>query len=268
MLFMKRLLFILFITGAITSAKAQSMLRVHLTDNSQVNIEVDSRYFNKRGTGVTVGDLPPGKHRLKIYAVNQGRRGRGYEEAIYDGKIRTTDGMILLFEYDPNADTISVQEQQISAYMSSQPQLNAQIQAHNENNNGYNNNGNNYAANNGGYNDNNGGYHRNGGYRVPMNRDALPTLTDAKIDQLKTEVSAKNTDTERQKMLQDELQNEKMSTVQISTIMDWFNFESSKVDFAEWAYNNTVDKENFGNLDAKFTYQEYKDALDKFINSK
>jgi len=263
---MKRLFIILIIVGTVAKAEAQSMLRVHTTDNTPVNIEVDGRYFNKRGTGVTVGDLPPGHHRLKIYAMSQGRRGRGYEDVIYDGKIKTTDGMISLFEYDPSADTTSIVEQEIAAYTAGQPQLNAQMQAHRENNNG-----NVYAANNGsGYaTGNDRGYHRNGGYRgQPTPREPEPTLTDAKIDQLKTDVSAKNTDTEKQKILQEGLRDEKVSTVQIATIMDWFSFESSKVDFAEWAYNNTVDKENFPNLDNKFTYKEYQDALDKFINSK
>ena len=47
--------------------------------------------------------------------------------------------------------------------------------------------------------------------------------------------------------------------------MDFFNFEDSKVQFAKWAYPNTVDKENFATLESKLSYQNYVDDLDKFI---
>jgi len=248
---MKRLLIIMIITGAITKVQAQSMLRVHLADNTQVNVEVDGRYFNKRGTGVTIGDLPPGRHRIKIYQLNQGRRGRGFEDVIYDGKVKTIYGMISLFEYDPSTGGISVQEQDINTYTNSRPQVNAQIQAHHEDNNG-----NSYAMNNA---DNGGAY---------SSPAVAGTLTESKIDMLKTKVAAKKTDTEKMNVLKDGLMDEKVTTSQVGAIMDWLNFESSKVDFAEWAYNNTVDKQYFSDLDAKFTYKNYQDDLDKFIQSK
>ena len=70
--------------------------------------------------------------------------------------------------------------------------------------------------------------------------------------------------------LKDGLNGEKITTDQVSVMMDWFNFEATKVDFAKWAYPNTVDKENFISLENKFSYKNYQDDLDKFIkdNSK
>jgi len=70
------------------------------------------------------------------------------------------------------------------------------------------------------------------------------------------------------KVLKDALANETFVTYQVGNMMDWFSFESSKVDFAEWAYTKTVDKENFTDLENKLTYKNYRDDLDKFIKSK
>ena len=66
-------------------------------------------------------------------------------------------------------------------------------------------------------------------------------------------------------LIKDGLGGEKMTTDQVNTIMDFFNFEDSKVQFAKWAYPNTVDKENFATLESKLSYQNYVDDLDKFI---
>ncbi len=251
---MKKLLIVLLIIAGATISEAQTMLRVHLTDNTAVNVAVDGRYFNKRGTGVTVGDLPPGRHMLQIYAASQDRRGRTFQEVIYEGKVKTYNGMITLFTYDPASDGIDVQEQEISAYSSNlPPAAQGQGQYQDNGNNGYvnNDNGNDVQPN-----------------ISPVAPEKLGTLTDTKVDALKTNVASKNTDTEKMKLLKDGLKDEKMTTAQVGAMMDWFGFESSKVDFAEWAYSNTVDNEYFSDLDAKFTYKNYQDDLDKFIQSK
>jgi Domain of unknown function (DUF4476) len=67
-------------------------------------------------------------------------------------------------------------------------------------------------------------------------------------------------------LLKDELKNDKITTYQVSNIMDWFSFETSKVDFAKWAYNITLDKKYYRDLENKFSYKSYQDDLDKFIN--
>ena len=239
---MKKLLIILITIVCFANAEGQSMVRVHLTDNTPINVAIDGRYFNKRGTGVTVGDLPPGRHRLQIYAVSQNRSGKAFEEVIYEGKVKTFNGMVTLFTYDPASGGVDIQEQDINAYSSNLPPA-----THGQ----YDNNGNDAAS-----------------YASPVAPGKSGTLTDTKIDMLKTKVTAKNTDTEKMKILKDGLKDEKMTTNQVGVMMDWLGFESSKVDFAKWAFDNTIDNEYFTDLDAKFTYKNYQDDLDKFIQSK
>jgi len=231
---------------------------VRLADNSVINIAVDDRYFNKKGTSVTMGDLPPGRHRLAIYSVVQSRNGRGHEEIIYSGKIITHDGSITLFTYDADNRQIDVQEQDMNSYMQNNPPANNGPGNYNNNMPQGNNYNNNY--------DNNRGQQ----FNQPARQLETPTLTDVKIDQLKTRVMDKKTDTERMKLMKDALSSEKMTTDQVAAMMDWYNFEDSKVEFAKWAYPNTLDKNNFSSLENKLTYKDYVDNLDNFIkeNSK
>jgi len=258
--FMKKLMIILLIVaGGFTRSDAQSMLNVRLADNTPVNIAVDGRYFNKRGTSVTVGDLPPGKHFVQIYSVTRNRRGRGAEDVIYEGKVKTYEGMVTILGYDPYSREANQQQQDINTFAANHPPVQNGIGANgnagNPNNGNY---GNNYDQSNG---------NNNSGNNMPAAAPVTGTLTDAKIDNLKTEVAAKHTDTEKENILKQELKDEKLTADQVSMMMDWLEFESSKEDFAEWAWNNTVNKDAYINLEAKFTYKTYQDALDKFIKA-
>ncbi len=250
---MKRLLLLSFflITG-ITCASAQSMLKVRLATNERLNVEVDGRYFNKKGTSVTVGDLPPGRHRFTIYTVQQDRRGRGREEAIYSGKIVTIPGYVSIITYDPDTRELLKQEQEISTFQQNMPPANG---------------AGNYSAPQ--VNNNNNDYGNDNKYidrsRPVASPVAAGSLTDSKINDLKAKVADKKTDTEKWNTLKDGLKNETETTDQVAAMMDWFNFESTKVDFAKWAYPNCVDKQNFSTLDNKLSYKNYVDDLDKFI---
>jgi hypothetical protein len=246
--FMKKFVIILIASCAgFLSSDAQSMLKVRMADNSAINVSVDGRYFNKRGTSVTVGDLPPGRHLLQIFAISQTRNGRGREQVIYEGKVKTHDGQVTIFQYDANSGDVQVDEAEMNQYLSEHP-IPTQSQGSDNPQQG------NTADN---------ANNNPGASPVPTG-----TLDDTKTDKLKTDVAAKKTDTEKMKVLKDALGNETFTSYQVANMMDWFSFESTKVDFAEWAYSKTVDKENFTDLENKLTYKNYRDDLDKFIKSK
>ena len=234
----KLLIFFVALATGITTSFAQSMLKVSMTDRSVINVSVDGRYFNKSGQSVTVGDLPSGKHYIQIFTTSEDRRGRARQEIVYDGKVKTSQGLITVFVYDPNSGQADIQQQDMSTYV---PPVD-----------------NNPAVN--------GNYSNNGSYN---NAPVVPqsSLTNDKINSVKDEVAAKNSDTQKMNVLKDELKGETYTTDQVSNIMGWFIFESSKVDFAEWAFPNTVDKGNFHNLDNQFQYKESQDNLDKFLQA-
>ncbi len=213
------------LVAAVSTVNAQSLLKVLTTDGRRINVMLDGRYFNKTGTSVTIGDLPRGKHRIKIFNATPGRRGRLYEEVIDEGKVRTEDGMVTLLTLDPDADKVDMQEQDINTYLAAHPIP----KPSNQQNNNY----------------------TNGNSRYPgqsMQQPLQATLTTSKIDQLKTDVAGKNTDTEKMNIAKDELKSETFTTQQVGTMMDLFSFESSKLDFVEWAYDKTLDKNYYQTL--------------------
>lgn len=245
-----------------TNASAQSMLRVRLADNSQLNVSVDNRYFNKRGTAITVGELPYGRHKLRIFQHTEGRRGRGYEEEIFSGNVVTYEGMITLFVYDPNSRETDVSEQDIDKYTANHPPAHESDRFNEQ----YPDNGNRRVVN---ENDNYGSPKPSDGpVASPVPPEKMSTVTDAKMIDLKTKSDARKTDIDRMNMLKQELKSEKVAVSQVGAMMDWFNFESSKVEFAKWAFDYTIDKEYFIDLVGKLSYKNYQDELQGFIKGK
>lgn len=263
---MKRVLFMLLLTICCSTALfAQSFLHVQLRDNSRFNISVNGRYFNRQGTSVTVGDLPPGRHHIKIYTLVYNRWGRGYDNVIFSGWVNTSYRMTTNFIYDPYLRRANVSEVHASNRYDAD---------------------NNYAdadrgQNNSHYNDgveSKSEYDRNATeVAKPATAESvspsaavaspLPsgTLTEEKVEQLKKKSDAKKTDSERMTMLKNELAKETFNTIQVGAIMDWFLFESSKLEFAKWAYNKTADKAYYNDLSAKFVNKSAKDELAQFV---
>jgi Domain of unknown function (DUF4476) len=258
---MKKILIVIILIGAAgATALAQTMLKVRMADNTPINVSVDGRYFNKTGTSVTVGDLPFGRHYFKIYAKTQTRSGRTYDEVVYQGKIKTYYGRITSIVYDPYTGGLDIQEQDIDNFVNEHQAPNA---------------GNGQYVENGSTSNNEKSYYPgNNGYTPaetpaasPAPLDAVSSLTDEKINKLKTKVSAKKTDTDKMNLIKAGLKEETLTTAQVGMLMDWLNFESSKVEFAEWAYNFTVDQQSYADLLAKLNFQNYRDELDKFLKA-
>jgi len=264
---MKKLIIVLVIVAAgFVKSMGQSMLKVSTKDNTtQISVSVDDRHFNKRGTSITVGDLPYGGHYLKVYSIMNNRWGRGYEEVIYQHRIKTYNGMITLLVFDPETGAHDVQEMAIDSYTATHPVVakgkfsgSSQYQSDSRYNNGWDNNNNN---------NNNNNMQQGSQAASPAPAEKFGTLNETKFNDLKTKVAAKTTDLQKTGLLKDELKEETVTTNQVGDIMDWFIFESSKVDFAKWAYDKAVDKEYFADLESKFAYKTSQDDLDKFIKS-
>lgn len=257
------LLLAAFAASGCISADAQSMLRVRLADNAVVNVSVDGRYFNRRGTSITVGELPYGPHYVKIYAHANTRRG-DQEEVVWQGKVRTYNGMITLFEVDPYTGEKYVKEQDIAEYTHNHPPANEASRFPEQNDQGFRDQRNNTA--------NQNSITQEQEYTPPshpvasaISSGGVGTLSDIKIDNLKAKVDAKRTDTDKLTVLKDGLRREKITTAQVGDMMDWFSFESTKLDLAKWAYGQVVDKEYYSDLEGKLSYKNYQDELAQFV---
>jgi Domain of unknown function (DUF4476) len=75
-----------------------------------------------------------------------------------------------------------------------------------------------------------------------------------------------NTDTRKMNAIKEGLAGERLMTTQVASIMKWLGFESSREEFAEWAYPITIDKNAYSSLLDQFSYKENQDALADFLN--
>lgn len=278
----KAIITLLLAGGGCATAEAQSAIKVRLTDERPINVAVDGRYFNKRGTSVTVGDIPAGYHSIRIFASRYTRWGGTSEEKIYEGRVTTHNGSITTFTLDARSGEVYLQDRDMDNMRpmppAGQPLANGYSGTYNER--GDNNNNNQGQYNNNTYNtlppaDNNTAAPDNvndnqppsSPVASPVSDDEIGTLTDSKLDKMKTKTAAKKTDTEKLKLVQDDLKKEKVSTNEIGVMMDWFSFESTKTEFAKWAYSIAVDKERYSELVGKLTYKQYQDELQQFITT-
>jgi hypothetical protein len=250
---MRRIFVVLIVVVAtFFKSEAQSMLKVRVAGDRPINVWLDGRYFNKRGTSVTVGDLPPGSHMLRVYAMAEDRWGRPSEKVIYHGRVSTYEGTLTSLYYDPYTNETNIRQMEMGADTrgSMLPPASAEPQQQPQNNSEYDDN-----------------QQPSSPVASPVSQETGGSLTEATMEKLKTKVTAKKVDVERMNTIKEALDHETFTTDQVSSMMDWFGFESSKVEFAEWAYNKTVDKEMFGDLAAKLTYQNYRDEFEKFLQA-
>ncbi len=265
---MKKLIFLSSVMAAICGqVAAQSMLRVRLTDNTPINVSLDGRYFNKRGTTVTISELPPGEHKLRVYTYFMSRRGRGYEDMIFEGFVRTYHGDITLFTLDKISGETDLRVQPISEFTFNHPPKNElnridmfdgsdganeerRLRKENE-----------QQANT-----------TNAAKPDPIVKDAPPPSTaissvdDEELDKLKKKVDATNTDTDKLLALKASLKNEKITVNQVSYILSWLMFENSKLAFAKWAYPITADKAYYEDLKPVFAYKTSIEEFEAFLN--
>ncbi len=251
---------------------AQSVLRVRLADNTRFNVSVNGRYFDRKGTSITVGDLPAGNHYVKIFKVSYDRWGRVFDRTIFQGTVRTRNGMVSHMVYDPYAKRMGVNLVPDSNVPASRPAFNDD-------------------QNRAKYNDvpepsrmakqdrpvsayepepAQVAPERNNppSDQPPASPMAEGSMTDSDVEALKGKVDGQKTDTEKLKLLKSELRKETITTFQLATMLDWLLFESTKVELAKWAYYITKDKDFFSDIFYKFGYQSSKDELKQFAEDK
>ncbi len=270
---MKNILFFLLLTlCALPFANAQpdqydkvGALRVRLSDNSPIKIEIDNRSFPKHGSSLLVGDLPKGRHYIRIFEYNE--NAQRHLNVVYEGVVKVHKDKMTDAVLDVNAGYLD--ERVEDAPMPNMQQ------------------GNNGQA----YNDNRGqqqmeGNNNNYQNNINSNEQAPPPppppavkqypptaseytpVTADNISKTEAKVKEKITDTDKLKILQSSLKKKSFNTDQLGLMMSWLTFEESKLELAKWAYAHTTDKNNFANLErTQFSENNNRYELDSYINS-
>ncbi|MBX2907453.1 MAG: DUF4476 domain-containing protein [Taibaiella sp.] len=231
----------------VAESRAQSQMRITTTNRSKITVAVDGRYFNRRGTAITVGDLPPGRHSVKIYAIQYDRWGSAYQRLMFQGRVTTDYRMTTNVVFNPYSRMANIRQ------IASEWRDGA--------------NDEDYAA----YKD---GAHEESSSPVPGTPAAssplaspapMGSLVFSKQEALKKKTDGESTDTKKLATVKNGLSGETVSTTQVMDIMDWFLFESTRLEFSKWAYNITIDKQSYKDLAKKFEVSANRQDFEAFV---
>jgi len=228
---MKNVFFTIIFLLAATAGFAQArraILKVRLSDQSPLTVTIDNRVYEKHGRSITIGDLPAGSHYVKVYEY------RAYRDA---------DGGHAKLLYAGNirtkrntVTTCTVDPNTGRVRVRTQP-LGEEEE----------------------WNDR----------RDPDQRyDSRNTLNRRDMEDLKQRADERITDTDKMKLLKSALGNSSYYTDQVQQIMGWLSFESSKLEFAKWAYAGVVDAKNYWKLESEFSFSSSKDEFNEYIQGR
>lgn len=103
------------------------------------------------------------------------------------------------------------------------------------------------------------------------NQNHQKTRSDFSISEfnmLMSKIKGVNFDRERMQIAKDALQTNKlMTSIQIYQIASFFVFERSKIEFVKYAYEYTIDKENFSDVYSAFTHRKSINKLSVYVNA-
>jgi hypothetical protein len=226
---------------ALLAQMQRSILKIRVNDQAPILVKIDARYFNEEARVITVDNITPGRHRLKVFlATPQGFSSRAL---LYDGYVRIDPGTVNNVLVDRIRRTIRIQTRMIDesgetdVHYPNDPIDRSKYPRHN----------NEQTKDRGRY-------------------DEWP-LSTGEMNDLRSRVEGRITDTDKLKLLKTALAERRYTTDQVRTMMSWLNFESSKLDLGKWAYANVTDRRNYWKLESEFTFDSTKEEFGEFVNA-
>jgi hypothetical protein len=114
---MKKLLLLCFLMiGSLSTLWAQvgkSTVKVRLADNSVMQIAIDNHQYSQQGNTVTVDNLAPGRHRLKVFLPS---KKHGRKNVVYEGYFKIDANTSNYIIVDRFKKTVRVTSESLSHY--------------------------------------------------------------------------------------------------------------------------------------------------------
>lgn len=223
-------------------------------DNTLITAEINGRRFNRTATTLRFGNMPPGRKNIIIYRVN-GHRNDGGASAriIWEGRLITKRGVQTIGSVEASTGRVRFQNYRFDEMpYSSSRQNNApndrpdpgNVDAREDLTN----------------------YDKDPG-RQEDNRVSSGTISDteARWNNLEKTVNSKITDTDKLKALREAIGKERISTANLRRSMGWLNFESTKLQWAQYKVADVADPENLGPLSSEFTFSSNRKAFKEAV---
>lgn len=237
---MKKLIYTLVILlgtalSAIAGYDGRSVLEIRLSDRSPLVVSINGRQYNKHGRTVTVGNLPRGRHDIRIYEFLEYKRGGGRARLLFTGTVRIDAGTYNYCVVDVRTQDMRIRTMDLQDAYVDYDDYSEVLEPDDD----------------------------NGDIRQNRNR-----LTNDDIITLKARADERITDIEKLKLLKSVLSEKRYTSTQVRTIAGWLAFEDSKLNFAKWSYERVTDPQDYWKLEDIFTYSNSKDEFSKFIKKR
>ncbi len=248
-------LLLLLINVQVFAAWNDGMLRIREERGRSISVSVDGIRFDKIGRTVTVPNVAPGKHRLKVYTYNI--NGYGYRNGtmIYDGEIVVKPQIILygtVFEKGINLEEYCCVDQYRN-WNNNDNWDNWDIETETWNNNRRWNDRDRYESWNRNYQENQWNSYQ-GNLSIGRYQELIKLLRNASFESAKTD------------LIYTTLKYYSISTEQLIGLMKELSFESTKLDLAKTLYSKLIDKRNAFKIVSQFTFQSNRDEFIDFLN--
>jgi transposase-like protein len=260
---MKNLLltFCLLLSCFSTEVWAQSRrcaIQVQSRDRQPITLVMDGRHFRKYGRILTLGDIPAGRHELKVYYYYpantrrdnyNGRRSAGRAELIYKERIRIDAGMMYYCVVNPDRGTMRVEESRMISLDERDPAYPIDGDADFSD----------------GRNDESWEYDRgrNDGSSRLSYYNEKNRISESQMALLKSSVQDKSGASDKVRTIKLYLEDKTLITEQVLMILNWLPFEGNKVEIAKFCYPKVSDPDNYLMVSNKLSFQSSKRELEQ-----
>lgn len=233
------LLSFLSLASPAVAQRQRSAVRVQLSDGRPLTVVINGRDYERKGTSITIGDLPRGKHRIEVYAM-RGRRLQN-PERVYSGRIRVDEGTTTFMTIDATRHSARIQVREGLGPWQEDNDDRYQSRRDDDEDN----------------------FSRSGN-----SSGRVAWFSDADLEDLRQRTADRTTDADKLQLIRSAIAGRAYSTAQVRAMAGMLSFESTKLDLAKSAYAGVSDPKDYWKLEDIFTFDASKQELTAYINQR
>jgi len=231
---------------AFADSRPGGEINITRLDRKKYTVEVDGRQFSAINQTVTVSDITPGYHTVKIYAIKKGNPffgvlgGLSRKDLIYNNSLSVKPWRQLNITI--NRSVVSVEEKRIRRNRD------------------------------GGYNGDDRWNDRDGDYGDYDRNDhdvrVYRPINESSFFNLTTSLRRENFENNRLALAQQSVSQNYFTVDQVRQLMQLFAFENNKLELAKFSFDQTVDKNNYTLLCDELSFNRSKQELKEYIHGR
>jgi hypothetical protein len=265
---MKKLTFLALILSFGLSVSA-SELRLRIFDNDNFSVQFDANKYESIGSEITIRKIVGGSHYLKVTQTKvfytNGKKFTS-REVIFDTYVYIKQSSVIFAIINENREFFVTEDRPIAQNnQNNHPNNHGNNDHHNPNNSGNNNNNQNgdYYNNN---NNNNNQNNNNSGHGHGNTNVVKKGMNNEEMRLLLISIRNASFDEAKVTIAKDATRSNGIFSAQVLDILKELSFDNSRLDFAKFAYDFTVDPESYFMVNNGFSFDNSKIELSKYIN--